>query len=173
MVSRGIVSPPPVPRVGISGYVFLDKKHLLDSDSFYLVAGYSWIWISFCYRSRIILDLDTKISKILSKEFKIGYKFQKSYPHDLGLDTNSKFGICIQRMWIQLFENVTAKSSRCNERFQKTNRGFRTPKIHFKEILGHFLFQNIVNHRFYEKCLRFIDFLAFFNIFFSVCFHNI
>ena len=37
------------PRVGIFGYGFLDKLHLLDSDSFYLVAGYSWIWISFCY----------------------------------------------------------------------------------------------------------------------------
>ena len=32
-------------RVGISGYGFLDKIHLLDSDSFYFVAGYSWILI--------------------------------------------------------------------------------------------------------------------------------
>ena len=103
----------------------------------------------------------------------IGFKFQKSYPYDLELDTNSKFWICIRRIWIQLFENVSAKSSRWNERLQKTNQGFQTRKNHFKEILGHFLFHNIVNHRFYEKCLRFIDFLAFFKNFLSGCFHNI
>ena len=36
-------------RVGISGYGFWNKIHLLDSDSFYLLAGYYWIWISFCH----------------------------------------------------------------------------------------------------------------------------
>ena len=76
-------------------------------------------------------------------------------------------------MWIQLFENVSAKSSRWNERLQKTNQGFQTRKNHSKEILRHFLFHNIVNHRFYEKCLRFIYFLEFLKNFLKVCSHNI
>ena len=108
-------------RVGISGYEFLDKIHLLDSDSFYFVAGYSWIWISFCHSIADNFGFRYKnfenpiqrvpdwiqVSKIVSVWSWIGYNFQKSDPYDLGLDTNSKCWICIQWMWIQLFENVS------------------------------------------------------------------
>ena len=92
-------------RVGISGYEFLDKIHLLDSDSFYFVAGYSWIWISFCHS--------------IANNFGFRYKkFEKLYPKSSRLDISFKNRIRLILDWIQI-QNVGSVSSGCGYNFSK------------------------------------------------------
>ena len=64
------------------------------------------------------MDLDKKIGKIVSKEFQIGFKFQKSYPFDLGLDTTFENRIRMTSDWIQI-ENFGSVSSGCGYNFSK------------------------------------------------------
>ena len=78
------------------------------------------------------MDLDTKIfksrihrvpdwiqvSKVVSKEFQIGYKFQKSYPKTFRLDTSLENRIRLILDWIQI-QNVESVSSGCGYNFSK------------------------------------------------------
>ena len=62
------------------------------------------------FKSRIHRVPDwIQVSKVVSKEFQIGYKFQKSYLYDLGLDTSFENRIRMTLDWIQIqnFESVS------------------------------------------------------------------
>ena len=55
--------------------------------------------------------------------------------------------------------------------FKKLTEVFLPEEFHFEEINGRFLFHSTIKHRFYEKFLRFNDFLAPLKIFLQVYFH--
>ena len=66
------------------------------------------------------MDLDTKILKIVSKEFQIENKFRKSYPKSSRLDTSFENRIRLILDWIQI-QNVESVSNGLGYKFRYLN----------------------------------------------------